>query len=75
MKMKMKKKDLVNIVHCWSCGEILRVPVKRGNRRPETAGENTIDPAIRVCVTCWSQIKRARVADVGEAFARHRTEL
>lgn len=48
--------------YCWSCGSRLVVPVDRQERRPETAGENTIDPALRVCVSCWKQIGRIRVS-------------
>ena len=47
---------------CWSCGARLTVPLDRQERQPQAAGENTIDPAIRVCVKCWKAVGRSRVS-------------
>ena len=47
---------------CWSCGTRLIVPLDRQERQPQTAGENTVDPTIRVCVRCWKAIGRIRVS-------------
>jgi hypothetical protein len=47
----------------------LTVPRNREDRRRETAGENTIDPRIRVCLACWGEIKRFDVTRID--FRRH----
>ncbi len=54
----------MNIVQCWSCGCRLRVAADRRDRRRKEAGENTIDRRKRVCVKCWSKIKRCNVARI-----------
>jgi hypothetical protein len=59
----------MNVVQCWFCDATLRVPNDRCKRDAKTAGENTIDPALRVCTACWKQIKRANVAATD--FASH----
>ena len=51
----------MKIVQCWNCGAKLCVPLDRQDRRAEEAGENTIDPHLRVCIRCWSKIKRGNV--------------
>ena len=51
-------------VRCWSCGTVLIVPHDRRNRDAKTAGENTIDPTIRVCSRCWKEIKRRCVSEM-----------
>jgi hypothetical protein len=65
--------DSVSVVQCWFCDAELHVPRDRRQRNAKTAGENTIDPALRVCALCWRQIKRANVAAID--FASHAAAL
>ena len=46
---------------CWSCGTDLLVAEDRRDRRKTIAGENTIDPALRLCCRCWREVKRGNV--------------
>jgi hypothetical protein len=47
----------------------LHVPHNRQDRRPESAGYNTVCGNIRVCLGCWGEIKRFDVTRID--FRRH----
>jgi hypothetical protein len=65
--------DGATVVQCWFCQAKLSVPRDRRRRSAKTAGENTIDPALRVCAACWKQVKRVNVAAID--FASHAAAL
>jgi hypothetical protein len=65
----------MKIMHCWACGELLHVAKDRAARRSSKAGENTIDPNIRVCKTCWAAIKRVQASAAGDSLSQHGAAL
>ena len=65
----------MKVMHCWMCGVSLHVATDRAARLAAKAGENTIDPNIRVCKTCWAGIKRAQASSAGDCLSQHGAAL